>query len=541
MADVRVAETTTGEASRIFRGRVGICAFLVVCFLFIAGMKGLTYHEPVRGDQGIYGVIGHELLKGRSLYTDLWDHKPPAIHATYALAELVAGYGPQQLYLLLMTALTITLIGLYQAGTLLGGPRAGLCAAAMWAMGSIFPHWEGYQPNTEAFLDAFLVWGFYFVCRLNNTPSWSLACAFGVAIGIASLYKQVVIAPAVLIGLAYILGSGPDMRGRWMALRYMLAAGGVAVSFWVGCVAWFWSQGTFAEFYDCVFVYNRHYVGNVFHNLYEAYHTGHKSYLLAVTLPCLLVPFAAPRLDRAQRTGWLMLAAWAVGCYIANALPGRWQEYQLEIWMPMYALALGVMFAGLCWGEIERPRIWRWALLAMAVAPLVYRATHPHQYGTAPWSVYDTGNIEYVLRHSSRDASVALNKILLPGERMYALGVPGESCAVHFQTQQSPASGVFFDFPLRAGRPSAEKLEARVIRDLERDPPDLIVLSSVRFLALFEHKRTDWAQRLIPWVSEHYSRRGVDPTGHFLLFARRGSAIDQRLAEGEKPARNHDP
>ena len=38
-------------------------------------------------------------------------------------------------------------------------------------------------------------------------------------------------------------------------------------------------------------------------------------------------------------TAWIMLAAWAVGCFIAfNSLTGRWQEYQLEIWMPVYAL-----------------------------------------------------------------------------------------------------------------------------------------------------------------------------------------------------------
>jgi hypothetical protein len=540
MSDDRDAATTTGNASGILDGRLGICAVLTVCFLFIAGMKGLTYHEPVRGDPGIYAVSGHELLKGRRLYADLWDHKPPAIHATYALAELVAGYGPQQLYVLLMTALTITLVGLYQAGTLLGGPRAGLCAAAMWALGSIFPHWEGYQPQTEAFLDAFLVWGFCFACRLNSNPSWLLACAFGAAIGIASLYKQVVIAPAVLIGLVYVLGSGPDMRGRWKAFQYMLVAGGVSSAVWVGCVAWFWSQGTFADYYDAVFVYNRYYVGSVLGNLLETRH-GHKSYLLALVVPCLLVPFAAPRLNRPQRTGWIMVAAWAAGCFIANALPGRWQEYQLEIWMPVYALAGGAMFAGLASGEIERPRIWRWALLAMVLGPLVNRAVHRHQYGATPWSVYDLDGPEYQFRHSSRDAALAVNQMLLPGERMYALGVPGESCALHFQTQQSPQSGVFFDFPLRPGSPLADKLEDRVIRDLDRDPPDLIALSSARFRDLLDGKRADWAQRLIAWVSAHYSRRDLDPTKHFLLFARRGSALEGRLAKGEKPGPNHDP
>ena len=240
-------------------------------------------------------MIGHELLKGRQLYADLWDHKPPAIHATYALAELVTGYGPQQLYLLHMAALTITLIGLYQAGTLLGGSRAGLCTAVVWAIGSIFPHWEGYNPNTEVFLNALLVWGFYFLCRLNSTPRWSLAWAFGAAIGIASLYKQVVIAPAALLGLAYILGSGPEMRDRWLAMRAH-ARGSRSEHRVVGRAA---SPGFGAREPWRTSMMPSSSTTVITSAACSAQSGGgsrirHKSYLLAVVIPCLLVPLAAP-------------------------------------------------------------------------------------------------------------------------------------------------------------------------------------------------------------------------------------------------------
>jgi hypothetical protein len=40
-----------------------------------------------------YAVIAHEMLDGKQLYSDLWDHKPPGVHVTYAVAELLAGYG----------------------------------------------------------------------------------------------------------------------------------------------------------------------------------------------------------------------------------------------------------------------------------------------------------------------------------------------------------------------------------------------------------------------------------------------------------------
>jgi Dolichyl-phosphate-mannose-protein mannosyltransferase len=537
MSSVCLAEPATRTRNRILDKRLGICAGLVVCILFIAGMKGLTYHEPIKGDPAVYAVIGHELLNGRRLYADLWDHKPPAIHATFALAELVVGFGPQQLYLLNIAALTITLIGLYRAGSLLGGTRAGVCAAIVWALGSIFPHWQGYQPNTELFVNTFLVWGFYFVCRLNSAPRWSLALAFGAAIGIASLYKQIVIAPAALLGLAYIFRSGSEMKDRWPALRYMLVAGGVSMAVWVGCVVWCWSQGTLADFYDAVFVYNRHYLGSPIRNLLQARHFEHKSYLLAVAIPCLLVPFAGPRLDRTQRDGWFFLAAWTAGCFIAHGLTGRWQEYYLEIWMPIYALAAGAMFAGLSSGQIERPRAWRWALLAMVLGPLAIRCVQRNQFDSPPWLVYEPGSQEYRFRHSSREAGLAINQMLLPGERMYALGTPGESAPLYFYTHQSPPSGVIFDFPLRPSKPKplAVRLEDRIVRDLDRDPPDLIVSSAVSFMAVSDGKPAEWGQRLKDWVSPRYSSCGSDPTKRFLLFARRGSALERRLAQGEKP------
>src|SRR5262249_44435878 len=145
-----------------------------------------------------------------------------------------------------------------------------------------------------------------------------------------------------------------------------------------------------------------------------------------------------------------------------------------------------------------------------------------NQYGSAPWSVTEPGSSEYAFRHSSRDAGEALKQILLPGERMYALGTPGESAPLYFYTRHSPPSGVFYDFPLRPGRPLADRLGSWILGDLGPAPPDLIVLSAASFQAAFDGKPVKWGRRLIDWISGRYSRHGSDPTKRFLLFARRG-------------------
>jgi 4-amino-4-deoxy-L-arabinose transferase-like glycosyltransferase len=546
------ADPSIPVRNRIVDQPMGIVAILSLCVLFIAGMRWGTYDEPVRGDQAVYAVIGHELLNGRRLYSGIWDHKPPGIHVTYAVAELVTGYGPQQIYLLETAALVITLLGLYQAGTLLGGTRVGLLAGLLWALGSVFPYWEGYQPNTEVFVNAILVWSYWLIFRPSSAPTWWRACAFGAAVGVASLFKQVAVAPAGLLAIAYVLGTGRENPDRWLRLRHMVVAAVVSIAIWVACVAWFWGRGSLADFYDAVFVYNRSYAGNLMQNLVDSFGPGHKKYLLAVVLPCLLFPYFAgpgwhafaappvlgaprdplgPRKHDTQRSTWYGLAAWAIGCHLAIALTGRVNEYYFELWMPVYALAGGGLIAALASGMFEKRIAWGWALLALVVGPLATRFILDVRGEAAPWLIYEPGSWEYWNKHDPRIAALAINRVLLPGERLYGLGPPGQSAPLYFYSRQRPPSGVFYDFPLYPGRPLSRQLEERVVRELDRDPPDLIVLFKDSFVSAFEGKPAAMGQRLVDWISLRYSRRNLDAPTRYVYYARRGSALERRLAE----------
>src|SRR3990167_2443375 len=37
------------------------------------------------GDEGIYQVIGQAMREGRTLYSEIWDNKPPLLYIIYAL------------------------------------------------------------------------------------------------------------------------------------------------------------------------------------------------------------------------------------------------------------------------------------------------------------------------------------------------------------------------------------------------------------------------------------------------------------------------
>src|SRR6266404_8987192 len=148
----------------------------ILSIAVIAGLCGLifcarlhTYDEPLERDLTTYSVIAHEMLSGKTLYTDLWDHKPPAIYVTYAAAELIAGYGRDSIFLMNIAAGFATLLACYFAGSAAeGGRLGGLMAATLWALASGDLATEGNQPNTEVFLNVFLTTAFAIFARAGQ-------------------------------------------------------------------------------------------------------------------------------------------------------------------------------------------------------------------------------------------------------------------------------------------------------------------------------------------------------------------------------------
>ncbi len=139
-----------------------LCAAIVLSRLH-------TYEEPLERDLTTYAVIAHEMLAGKALYRDLWDHKPPAIHVTYAAAELIAGYGRDSIFLMNVAAAIATLFACYWACSAGGGGRIGGCfAAALFAFASGGLAIKGNQPNTEVFINACLATGFAILVRTGE-------------------------------------------------------------------------------------------------------------------------------------------------------------------------------------------------------------------------------------------------------------------------------------------------------------------------------------------------------------------------------------
>lgn len=472
-----------------------------------------TYEEPLERDVTTYAVIAHEMLDGKALYSDLWDHKPPAIHMTYAAAELIAGYGRDSILLMNVVAAIVTMLACYFAGAAVGGsPVGGLIAATFWTLASGDLALNGNQPNTEVFLNAFLTAGFaVFVSRKGILLGRHRAILAGLLFAIASLYKQVVIMEAGLLALAYLALAEKESRKQAFADVAVIAAIGATV--WGMLFLYFAVGGRFSAFWEAVFVYNRWY------STYLRLNAGQVAAwwkiapeILGVTIPMATLSLAglAVGLILGPRRPWILLLAFALGTHIAIQLPGRAFPHYYQLWLP--PLAIG---AGWTIGILKKLLPARLSVLsygaATASCAIVVMLEAPY-YRLPPeaWSVEKYGDI---FVRTDRLAS-KIDKMLPPGATLYEWG---NETGLYFTSGRRPPTGLTFAYcPTLAG-PLAVQLAHRLISDLQRSKPELVVVE-VETMA-----HTPAQHPIQRWLAENY--RPFSRTGPFVLLARNGSSL----------------
>ena len=494
--------------------------------LVVALARLQTYHEPLERDITSAAVIGHELLAGRALYADMWDHKPPAIHVSHALAILLVGYGPGAVYLLNVAAAITTLVGVYVAASAVGGIAAGLWGALFWTLVSGDVWLQANQPNAEVFINACVVWAFALLVRANGPPRVWRVLTIGGLFALASLYKPVAVAPAAFLGLAHLIAPWPG-RSRRRALADVLMIAGVGAVVWLGTSAYFAARGHFSDFYQAVFAYNRYYSSRyvVDDNTLTSQNLMIilvKSFLPDALFPEVLVlaaPLAVFTLAggvrgaiSGPRRPWLLLLGLAIGTHLAVALPGQWRPHYYQLWLPVLAVGAGWAVAS----AIPSGSIPRWipsAVASAAVVLLLAQQVPLYQLPAEGWSRLKYGELFVFEQELGRELRV----LLRPGETFYEWGAePG----LYFESLHSPPSGAFYAYPLLEG-PAVSPLTARAVADLDRRSPTMFVINK-RFLfqGSLRHPVLDWAE------PRYVEMAGQSDYGPFVLLVRRGSRLD---------------
>ena len=344
-----------------------------------------------------------------------------------------------------------------------------------------------------------------------------MSVAVGALFVVASFYKQVAVAPAVVIAIAHVLWP-PEGVTRRGAIAQGLVIGLTGMLAWAALFGYFALTGRAWLFAQTMFVHPRWYQGDVIANLAASLAPANLfgpdvRSLLPLALAALLA--LLPRSAGAPRRPGRLLAAAAVGTHLAVAWPGQFHDHYYQLWLPVLCVAAGWGVVRL--GSLSRmPNRWlARALGAVLAAALLWpqvswftlspdaRAERKHG-----------GMFARALRDGREVAS-----LMLPGETLYTWS--DEAWLYHVARRRVPAAGLWKSHTLEG--PLAQWLARRTVEDLERNPPDFFV---------------DWATIDSPadhpirhWFETRYTPLVDGKTRWpFVVYVRDGSDAQRRLS-----------
>lgn len=480
--------------------------FAIVAMLVLSGLMAIDRvyapDVPINVDPASYAVVSHELLNGKQLYTDIWDHKPPAPFVTYAAAELAFGYSPETLYILNFIVSIIVLWGLFLVAKLgPGGQVAGVIAAFLWALASGSFGLEGRDPNTEVLINAFVVFAFgLIVANRKEGLGTRRSILVGALFFVASLYKPVVAANVVFITLAYTVLADNRRRG----ISDTLTIGTVGISGWLLLFGYFYMTGRGRIFYESIFVFNSHYSGNIIRNIFAPVF-GQADLAIDVIGPLLIVATLGSICTFLfkKRLG-ILIAAYVMSSWIALAAAGRFSVHYYQLWVPplVIASAWGIGCFVISSKTFHKTVAYAGVLSIGATLfyyqlPL-YRATYTNEF--VPQLP--------VLNAANKTVKV-IDSLLRDDETFY---LAGNTPNLYLLANRRPPAGVLFDNHLREN-PISDELARRVREQLEQSRPEILIV---------EQNRPPAPE----WLKDEFESTPIysDPES-YKMYARRGGRI----------------
>jgi hypothetical protein len=431
---------------------------------------------------------------------------------------------------------------------------AGLWAAAFWTAMSGDLYLRANQPNTEVFMNASVVWALALLLGADR-HSFSLkhAILVGVLFALGSLYKQVVVAYAGLLCLAHLAFPPQDMRGRRPAAGHVAVIAAIGIAAWATLAGYFAATNRFGDFYDAVFAFNRSYTGSIWTNLWNSldlsrlFHPELRTISLLLSVISVAGIVLAAMVGSISRRCRVLLVASVVATQLATAMPGKFFGHYYQLWLPLLAVCggLGIVTVRRLLekrsadtkkderatevlerkGTTERryrgPVYWAHVVGAVVLGLLLWLEIPLYGLSAEEWSRRKYGEIFVDSRNMGREIGL----LLQPDETFFEWG---NETGLYFDSRRRPASGVMILYAL-SNKETADRVTERLVADLEREQPELLVVHKPEFLLnLKDHPALEW------FGTRFEKFPGGNDRGRFALFIRRGGALEMRLmAQGK--------
>jgi 4-amino-4-deoxy-L-arabinose transferase-like glycosyltransferase len=332
---------------RLIVGSAVIGAGLRVPFLF----TGLSM------DEGGYAYIAQQWSRGARLYDTAWVDRPQGLLLTYRALLWIndSGWTVRLGAVLAGCALTI-LIG--AIAWMIAGRRAGIAAAAMYAVIGVAPHIEGFTLNGELLASVPATAAVAAALMSRRAPGRRWLVVAGLAAGVALTMKQSGI-DGIVTGLAVIVTSGGPWRSWAGRAGRFLAASTMPI---MACAADGWLLG-WSHYWSALVGYQITAMSDSDQGAARRWHEFTAHLPAALRDLALVVVVATIGIRHLSSTSRRIMTAWLVAVAVAVNIGGAyWPHYYIQF-LPPLAILSGIAVARLRAGYRQ------WILAAAAVLP----------------------------------------------------------------------------------------------------------------------------------------------------------------------------
>jgi len=371
---------------------------LFISFLFFL-LRFPSFFEPDWSiDVGIYQAIGLALGKGKLLYAQIWDNKPPLLYLLYALfhSELLA----LRLVSLLFALLSVYLFFLLSQ-KLFEKRHISIVTTSIFAILFATPIFEGDIVEPENLMILPIVAASYLIYAhsLSKTNRKEHRSRFyliaGVLLGIAFLFKAVAIFDFSAFLLYLLIINLPEKLSflkRKQAIIHLIKdifpmLVGFLLPFFV-TVLYFFTQHTLKDFIEAAFSGNIDYVGVYNHLLIPQ-----GALLLKVLLLTVFV-FLVFLKRKTFQPATIFILLWFSFSLFNALFSGRWYPHYLLVVIASISLVLGLLFSK----QNLKARASIFLLLILSMCLLVANFGRPNIRGTFGYYrnflMFETGKID---------------------------------------------------------------------------------------------------------------------------------------------------